>query len=634
MFLQQAAGVASEQFPSSVLRSLSGVDNTLSQQLASELTTESVALYLDNENHEPFADKLDFGNSNGDNNENSDSDNDPIQATALVKALNLAQGTSESIGLEIASKKLTPDEVRTYEVSIELQQAIRISNELFDKPLTNSPSIERKPSDVDFSKISPNQNSRSFTLTSSEESLYSFNQNGNSNVWAAWVRTLVSRSDEIIDSLIPSLNSLTSRHRIFTYARDLVCKTLGLQLFPIGSLVSRTYLPDCDIDATIFVPKLLDDSLYVKINEALCLSAFNVQKGAPDEQSSSRDFLVSNVSFINNEIKFIRSIINGISVDLSTNQLDSLLSETIIERVDAFVGKGHLFKRSVLLLKTWFVNESSRYTLGGGSLAHSKGGRFSTWSIIVMLIWIFNKEGEKIFYPIQALGLFLRTFNAFDWASHALSVFGPVSLSDLSNNIETQNEEKLYLPSEIFDFSPPKDIRLEKNSTNIEKTNPESSEQTAQATVECAQTLNSDKEENEVEHPQKNYKAAILNVIDPLDKYRNLLESVDSPFFESVINALSSGYKDFQVLCEESSKVLSFGQFSDKGLVEEIEKLSKNYFFNSFVKYSIELSPIENTDSVLPKLSSYSILSISQDDLKVNIFLLSFFFLPQIKNNL
>jgi hypothetical protein len=589
IFLQQATGVGG-QLPASVVRSISGVSpNALSSRLASELKSEHKSLY---DYEATSLDDVYYSDLPKDKRQEEDDGAlyvgghlvESMNPDELVKALHLAQG--QEVSPELKRRPKTPDEARTYAVSREIQEAIRICNELLpDNPEVAAMMTPRRSnlSDADLSRLSAT--STKLSMSSSESFIDNFNLEDHS---AAWVQELIQQVDKVISALSPTFEELKERHEIFMYLRGLVSDTLGVQLFPVGSLVSHTFLPDGDMDATAFVPKLSDDSWYVKLNEALCLSAFH----GPSSSSSSsgvspHNLSVSNVSFVSSEGKMIRSMINGVSVDISTNQLSSLHHEELIERVDGFVGRNHLFKRSLLLLKAWFQYESPRFTHGGGSLCNSRDGKVSTWAIVVMLVWTFNLKGHKIHFPLQALAHFFRIFSTFDWANTALTVKGPVDFSLSSLPLKPDDEDegipKLFFPSSVFDI-----IEEPEDFSKIAPLGKQISENCMEPVVgvdgnsvsESAPTRSSTGSRGEDKAPPK-YAAGILNIIDPLEDRKNLLESVNSYGYDSIVSAMQEGYRSYQVLCDECSRLLAFGQFSDQSVKDEIEKLTTQFLLNT-----------------------------------------------------
>jgi hypothetical protein len=671
IFLQQALGVASEQLPNSVIRSISCTDNalTLSKELMKELNDEAAALYNeeavtgDSRLPKIHENSLSFGSGVGSSNEggerNDEDEEEPLPAVALMKALNLASNPSNNLN-DPSLVPQSPDEARTIAVSREFQEAIRISNEIFSGLTSSSPHgvgegnhngnrsispFAKSKSEMDLAKLSK------LSISPSEKTLEKYNPSDLSQTWAAWVKTLVDYSDRLISTIQPSYDSTESRHTVFLYVRDLIAKTLGTQVFPIGSFVSRTFLPDGDIDATVFIPKLVDDSWFVKLNEALCLAAF---QGANNE-----GITVSNVSFINAEIKMIRSIINGVIVDISTNQLSSCFMDNLIERLDEFIGRNHLFKRSVLLLKAWLSYESPRFTHGGGSLfASTRGGdKNKGLTFIVMLIWTFNSKGKDIYFPIQALSYFFRMFNSFDWSNSVLTVVGPVPIDTVISYAPPNGSDKMsltsssssslsffnefnnsnnFLPLSVFDFTIPDDPKFSKPTTKRERSDTSMSSATNDGAPSISPVPSGEDDtsvsgmlspfspssqvncSNEsITAIKKEFKQGLMNILDPFDIQRNLFEDIDSSGYELFISTFRKGYMSFQCLCEESSKLLGFGQFSTQQIIDDIEKLIKSFFLNATQKFPFSNDALADLNTDEGRNHNFDCYQINKDDLQV-----------------
>lgn len=541
IFLQQATGVASQQLSSSVLRSLSRADgNPLSLSLAMELTKEHAALYQEDDvdGNLNNADDLqvdiagpDATGASGDDSEDEaghENKKTSPQVTrmdrdALMKALTLAQG-SESVADYVKKKTaannrpMSVDEARTLTVSYEIQEALRISEELLSShsvaevaAAVASAGGATDPSDSIGKQILTGAASsvdavmkgllhQEATATISALLDYQHTKKvageqeskedtvAGHGLVVQWISDIFDVTDHLLKDLAPSTLTLDTRLRIFKYVRDLIARTVGCQAFPYGSFVSHTFLPDGDLDVTAFVPKLMDDAWYVKINEALCFSAVSQQQQQPSDgqgttASADQDdgIVVRNVSFVNaGEVKEIRSIINGIRVDIATNQLPSILVETLIERVDEFVGQEHLFKRSLLLVKAWLSYQAAApASLGETSFVD----KLSTSAIVVILVYVFQHEGAFISSPFQTLVHFLLTMLNFDWAKYAMTMQGMVKLSDLDaqgygtavtghhhhhrhhhhqQNIATTATPTAYFPESLFDFAIGDEIRSER----------------------------------------------------------------------------------------------------------------------------------------------------------------------------
>jgi hypothetical protein len=551
ILLQQATGLASEELSSSALRSLSGMDRSVAARLAREMENDttttttttrssltrssitsphgggasSVSPYRSSKltsgaSATASADAYGTASTETDDAAPTPLDqaliNDAIQAhvdsgnalpaAEVVQVLSLAAqseaGAKEARAMLKNLKNKTPEQVRALAVSLQLQEALRISNDVLNEKFDINAAVDalRKselglsPSSlVNRSTLKPQP---TFPQTAAEKVLFAYNAGvgAGAGVGNSWVSAVSGEFDEIIQVLMPTEAAILGRYRVFRYVRDLVCSTLGVQLFPTGSLVSHTFLPDGDIDTSAFIAKTEDDSWFVRVNEVLCMSSFNSTGGYPGSKNNSFDTLpdmpdmidfssddisISNVGFVNGDVKKIKITINYISVDISMNQIGALYGQYLIEAIDQFVGKNHLFKRCILLTEAWCKYESPRFTQGGGGMLNggnnniggsgsvsSNGGggsngpaaagtttgvRFSPWTITVMLIWVFNVKGAEITCPLQALGHFLRIFAGFDWSRHALTVHGPVLASDLSAD-ETlpAREGDLFFPEQML----------------------------------------------------------------------------------------------------------------------------------------------------------------------------------------
>ena len=61
------------------------------------------------------------------------------------------------------------------------------------------------------------------------------------------------------------------------------------------------------------------------------------------------------------------------TVDMSANNIEELYQATFMEDCDIILGKNHLFKSSLLLLKAWWLYESR--AIAGSTILHSVPGK-------------------------------------------------------------------------------------------------------------------------------------------------------------------------------------------------------------------------------------------------------------------
>jgi hypothetical protein len=106
-------------------------------------------------------------------------------------------------------------------------------------------------------------------------------------------------------------------------------------------------------------------------------------------------------------------------------RIDQLLL-ALIEDVALLVGQQNLFKRSLTIIRAWWVYETTSYI--GCAMKHY----LSDLTIAIMSCAIFNQFHAVITEPFHALYLFLVTFAEIDWRNSAVSIAGDaVFQSDL-----------------------------------------------------------------------------------------------------------------------------------------------------------------------------------------------------------
>ncbi|KAK9920272.1 hypothetical protein M0R45_028830 [Rubus argutus] len=94
--------------------------------------------------------------------------------------------------------------------------------------------------------------------------------------------------------------------------------------------------------------------------------------------------------------------------------------------VDCLIGKDHLFKRSIILIKAWCYYESR--ILG----AHH--GLISTYGLETLVLYIFHLFHTSLNGPLAVLYKFLDYFSKFDWDNYCISLNGPVRISSLPDS--------------------------------------------------------------------------------------------------------------------------------------------------------------------------------------------------------
>ncbi|KAL8102063.1 hypothetical protein AgCh_026809 [Apium graveolens] len=231
-------------------------------------------------------------------------------------------------------------------------------------------------------------------------------------------------TNNIISRLQPTCFSDRRRIQVINFIHGLIKRFCHIEVLPYGSVPLKTYLPDGDIDLTAFAGANVEEAVANDI----------VSELQRQERDSDAEFLVKEIRLIHAEVKLVKCLVQNIVVDISFNQIGGLCTLCFLEQVDRVIGKDHLFKRSILLIKAWCYYESR--ILG----AHH--GLISTYALETLVLYIFQVFHSTLDGPLAVLYKFLDYFSKFDWKNYCITLSGPVRLSSLPE-FETELPENV-----------------------------------------------------------------------------------------------------------------------------------------------------------------------------------------------
>lgn len=327
--------------------------------------------------------------------------------------------------------------------------------------------------------------------------------------------------DEVLACIHPTLDSEEKRKDVIDYVHRLIRRSIGVEVFPYGSVPLKTYLPDGDIDLTALSTPKSDDSL--------CRDVLAVMHA--EQLNANAEFEVRDTQFIDAEVKLVKCLVDNIVIDISFNQLGGLSTLCFLEQVDRLIEKDHLFKHSIILIKAWCYYESR--ILG----AHH--GLISTYALESLILYIFHMFNSSLNGPLAALHQFLVYYSKFDWENYCISLNGPVCTSYLPDLVvhNPDSEEEPVLSEEFL-----------RNCVDMFSVSPKSSESNLRA------------------FPKKN-----LNIIDPLKGNNNLGRSVNRGNYFRIRSAFKFGAR----------KLGNILRLPRDRLAEEI----KNFFENTLERH-------------------------------------------------
>ncbi|CAN6206478.1 unnamed protein product [Urochloa humidicola] len=305
------------------------------------------------------------------------------------------------------------------------------------------------------------------------------------------MRAAEAAAAEVVLRVHPTQEAERRRQDVIGYLTRLIGSSVGCEVFAFGSVPLRTYLPDGDVDITVLGNTWLNSTFIDDVRRVL----------ESEQENSDAEFKLTGLQFINAEVKLMKCVVENIVVDVSFNQIGGVSTFCFLELVDRQVGKNHLFKRSIMLIKAWCSHESR--ILG----AHH--GLISTYALETLVLYIFNMFHKSLHGPLEAFYRFLEYFSKFDWDKYGISLNGPVDLSSLPNlTVEpSAGQDELLLDKDFLQGFLDKLVMIP----------------------------------NESDGCDTQFRPKFLNIIDPLKGSNNLGRSVSKGNFYRIQSALSFG---------------------------------------------------------------------------------------------
>ncbi|CAI5722421.1 unnamed protein product [Peronospora destructor] len=286
------------------------------------------------------------------------------------------------------------------------------------------------------------------------------------------------QAEALVEWMGPSDAADRVRQQVLSFVQRVIVAHFPLAAAPLffatGSYPMKTYLPGSDLDVCLLVPQELESSWYYIVTQALCVAGgsggvgtvldigtvggaldggSNSSPSGPAVGSVSGPLLmtntVRNVTFVNADVRVVKCTIDNIPVDFTANRLGALGAVRLLDAMAVRVGRQHLLKKSLILIKAWCTHESSPYMqaasaeTGGLGLSVVSGstpstvmgashGALSTYAVNTIVMALFNQYGDALAHPLQALYLFLDRVAEFPWHELALTLHGAVPLNRLA----------------------------------------------------------------------------------------------------------------------------------------------------------------------------------------------------------
>ena len=435
--------------------------------------------------------------------------------------------------------------------------------------------------------------------------------------------------DFILDIIGPNLVRENERNehlkmlkKIITEIFEKNLQDYSTHIMAYGSFPIKTYIKNADIDVTIFFESKSEKKIFTNMPTNLVNNSILLIKEEFEKYNKNIYFeLFSDIRIINADFRLLKCKIGGLSLDISVNNFSGLYKIVLIDYIEnqfksqfnkfkLFQDSSYadnkilIFRRSLLLIKAWCLLE--------GNLMGSNIGLMASYTLEILVIYVFNLYYEYIYNEFDAFERFFQLMEKIDWENNVISLFGKIPDLNfqkklLSFNSSLQNSKNAYLKeiNEPFWYinKKGKDNNSIKDNDSIIPNEPLLKLPQLKKMIapinKCIENLYLKKEGKVIN--SANFDKSI-NILDPLNNYNNLGKSINfhsKSKMEKVIIYLNQKLKNIREIRKKGNPFLYFNSLLNLFKIT----LSKNYIdlFSNYIN-----SPRIIADSKLLKISKKS----------------------------
>ena len=263
--------------------------------------------------------------------------------------------------------------------------------------------------------------------------------------------------DYILNKLGPNSETENIRsevlEKITTIINDILQKDMVdyiTYVIPYGSYPVKTYLNDADIDITICFKSKKSNKMIIDIPiKTIDATMSKLKEEMENKNKDLEKDLITDIKMIMADIRLLKCNIDNINIDITINNFAGLYKIIFINSIEEQIKhkdkilqsykdtsysdkKGNLFRRTFLLIKAWFFYE--------GHLMGSNVGLIATYTLEILVIYIFNFYFYEINNEFEGFVKFFEIISEFDWDNKIISLYGAFSKYDFYKKLEDYNK--------------------------------------------------------------------------------------------------------------------------------------------------------------------------------------------------
>lgn len=304
-----------------------------------------------------------------------------------------------------------------------------------------------------------------FMKLNSEESVGNNSQQSSASLFSGFI-------DGLIDAIQPHETQLLYRASVIAWIRRQIRKCINCTAIEMSFHELRCFLPDDPIKLSLILCKgrmtnwhtmIIDRLNYLAERAIQCGPTYNILAEEDiadyhfDEPCPLVNHVFHHVGFVNGNtgsningnstgnLKICLHVDSSVEVEIGTNQRAEAALLAFYQEFADLVGKNQLFKRSLLLVRSWWFYETAAYI---GSTIKSY---LTESTLTMMVVAIFNQHHKQLLTPLHVLVMFLVEYCDYDGANNVITLQGVVPLKEVAvsstNNISgNPNAGPTFIP--------------------------------------------------------------------------------------------------------------------------------------------------------------------------------------------
>lgn len=141
-----------------------------------------------------------------------------------------------------------------------------------------------------------------------------------------------------------------------------------------------------------------------------------IQTGLENYNQEAGSPIITDINMIFADVKLIKCKFDSLPIDISINNLVGLCKLLFFAHLEKNYLDAYLFKRTILLIKSWCYYE--------GCILGSNICLLASYALEILVVYMFNNHRHTFETEVDAFFQFFKIVSQFDWDKNIVTIFG------------------------------------------------------------------------------------------------------------------------------------------------------------------------------------------------------------------